>query len=772
MKVTQVLPHLLFNADAVIHVVGDMTPTSEERYTVSIDTLKQNCVLRQVGDVVQISEELTCHESSQLKRYDQVLAVNGHVVTGMEDLPEELRSGKPGSCSAICQAVWPSLSAFWQPTALLLRSPHGYRIRIPPAEQGHIYFNRFISMVKVALMEEASAQEVIYANDPQVKVEILRGGSRLRRATHEGMDALAVELQNFTHELEKKTFLPLPSEIARCHHIGMHQSAALPAPNTDYDLVSHLMQIFMEELAIGVSLPLWRAVRENRLEECRKLLQEQADPNLSDGKGVTGLHIAAEARSVEVVKLLLAKGALSTERDHRGRTAAHCIPLRTDHITTELIEIFLTNAASLPLRDKAGVSVFERFYLWSLSAVNGEPYEPLCSALRGLAGKYLAGKLPELWLLGSQALGSNCPKSLSVTSQQRRLNIAGKMRTVHVLIPSPSQIHREPLLYLGFCHLLPWSLQEPAMRLLAVEQGCEVFCVGCEAVIPDLLREEADEEHTGEAFYNDLFHVIDALPLTHQFHVIDSTFGLGLPLLWKLMDRLSGVLAINPSWIFSTSGPAAQQLDRAEQLTQVARQRDVRQMSHMLYDFSIAPSLAKAFFSEPGDAVGVAELMDNAMHQQYQSALANASSSFWKMGVMHSWTLRNLTQVLNALPPWHPPRPVYVVLACGSHAPLGAVQNAAYNLQELMTGSMQVYLPHCSWLWHIEGIKPVEEVNELLGFVREDGTATASLTSMLVRKRRDLEAGKVSPRKQKTVCFSADLESIEPSGKLNRVFSA
>ena len=35
-------------------------------------------------------------------------------------------------------------------------------------------------------------------------------------------------------------------EIARCHHIGMHQSAALPAPNTDYDLVSHLMQIFME----------------------------------------------------------------------------------------------------------------------------------------------------------------------------------------------------------------------------------------------------------------------------------------------------------------------------------------------------------------------------------------------------------------------------------------------------------------------------------------------------------------------------------------------
>ena len=41
----------------------------------------------------------------------------------------------------------------------------------------------------------------------------------------------------------------------------------------------------MKELAIAVSLPLWRAVREGNLEDCRKLLQDQADPNLADGKG-------------------------------------------------------------------------------------------------------------------------------------------------------------------------------------------------------------------------------------------------------------------------------------------------------------------------------------------------------------------------------------------------------------------------------------------------------------------------------------------------------
>lgn len=31
--------------------------------------------------------------------------------------------------------------------------------------------------------------------------------------------------------------------------------------------------------------------------------------------------------------------------------------------------------------------------------------------------------------------------------------------------------------------------------------------------------------------------------------LIDSTFGVGVPLLWKLQGRLKHVLIINPSWI-------------------------------------------------------------------------------------------------------------------------------------------------------------------------------------------------------------------------------
>ena len=41
----------------------------------------------------------------------------------------------------------------------MLRLPFGYRIEAEPTQQGRTYFDRFISIVKVALMEENAAHE-------------------------------------------------------------------------------------------------------------------------------------------------------------------------------------------------------------------------------------------------------------------------------------------------------------------------------------------------------------------------------------------------------------------------------------------------------------------------------------------------------------------------------------------------------------------------------------------------------------------------------------
>lgn len=75
---------------------------------------------------------------------------------------------------------------------------------------------------------------------------------------------------------------------------------------------------------------------------------------------------------------------------------------------------------------------------------------------------------------------------------------------------------------------------------------------------------------------------------------------------------------------------------------------DVTASALRLCDFSIAPSLAKAYFSDPSsDEMGVAELMDSAMHRQYEQALNSASEAFWKMGRLQpSWTARRVVSLM------------------------------------------------------------------------------------------------------------------------------
>eukprot|EP00438_Fugacium_kawagutii_P024580 Skav223360 [mRNA] locus=scaffold200:546756:551706:+ [translate_table: standard] len=138
-----------------------------------------------------------------------------------------------------------------------------------------------------------------------------------------------------------------------------------------------------QELNIGVSLSLWRALQEERLDDCRRLLQDKADPNIVDGKGKTCLHHAAQARSVEAAKLLLEFGASLSARDHRGCTPAHAIPLVADGVSETLLQEFARHDVNaLWETDKAGVSALERAYLWSSIAKEGEVNEPVHSMLK------------------------------------------------------------------------------------------------------------------------------------------------------------------------------------------------------------------------------------------------------------------------------------------------------------------------------------------------------------------------------------------------------
>ncbi|XP_036380870.1 ankyrin repeat domain-containing protein 46-like [Megalops cyprinoides] len=56
---------------------------------------------------------------------------------------------------------------------------------------------------------------------------------------------------------------------------------------------------------------------------CRRLLEAGCDPNMRDGRGRTGMHLAAARGSVAICRLLQKFGADLLATDHQGNTALH-----------------------------------------------------------------------------------------------------------------------------------------------------------------------------------------------------------------------------------------------------------------------------------------------------------------------------------------------------------------------------------------------------------------------------------------------------------------
>eukprot|EP00439_Symbiodinium_sp_Y106_P087003 s744_g38.t1 len=788
LEVMQALPQLMFKADAVIHVnssvtklvmgegekfsttLKDLTPhnvlRADEGEGVALtfalcQELQKNCRLRQVGNVVQVYEEFGLLDNSfngnnspysisspgvaelfperarQPRCFDQVYTISNRRVKSLDDLPDERSNSH---CSACWSRVFPVHMEQKDQVVEMLKQPFGYRIEVEPTHQGRTYFDRFISIVKVALMEENAAHEVIFANNADVKNDILKGGARLRKATQMGPDVLAAELKFFTEQLETTLSLKLlPVCVKGGRWKGEFFLLELPHDSVfdRQDLVSSLMQVFLEELNIGVSLSLWRALREERLADCRRLLQEKADPNIVDGKGKTCLHHASQARSTAAVQLLLEFGASTSARDHRGCTPAHIVPLFADDTTVELVEIFSKDPAAL----------FEA--------------DALRQARREIMDKNEAQfqALPVVEELGIQSLSSSYPEAFEtqVRVEARRLHFNGSLRTIFVI--HPNNVTHDPVLYLGFNWLLPWSLQEPAMRIMAHRLNRRIFCITAEAVSPELLQAGDDLDSTGHAFYTDLYTMIDTLPLPYKLILMDNTFGLGVPLLWKLQSRLKHILAVNTSWVFrlgfvhSTTHKVL--ANRATSLKTLAEQRDIKGMVKACGDFILAPSLLKA--QVPANAqwrmlgvlVGVLiirGLLGPRMSYGVLSVLAVKFVLLRMSSATVNWNFNQLTQRLSHMQPWRPEHSIDIVLAYGSHTPTLAVQDSTFNLQEMLPGSLTAVIAQSSWLWQLEGITAVQEVTRLMDLICRSGLGTESLNAMLV-SHGPLSPARTSPSK-------------------------
>ena len=97
--------------------------------------------------------------------------------------------------------------------------------------------------------------------------------------------------------------------------------------------------------------PLHYAAREGRVEVMKLLLERGAYPNAWDNGGMTPLHYAAERGDVEIVRLLLEKWAYPNARDQMGRTPLH-EATKNGHV--DVVRLLLEHGANPNAKDEDG----------------------------------------------------------------------------------------------------------------------------------------------------------------------------------------------------------------------------------------------------------------------------------------------------------------------------------------------------------------------------------------------------------------------------------
>eukprot|EP00931_Biecheleriopsis_adriatica_P102803 TRINITY_DN7772_c0_g1_i3.p1 TRINITY_DN7772_c0_g1~~TRINITY_DN7772_c0_g1_i3.p1 ORF type:complete len:891 (+),score=139.45 TRINITY_DN7772_c0_g1_i3:87-2759(+) len=735
------LPQLFLKSDAILHIQDSVArapvPGDGASYSIEAEELMR-CMLWEIDGMVQVGSagsRLEQREGQRVRIFDQVVAYGERRVKSIHDIP--VRS--MGTCCACgvsntgtrCVDQLTGMTGLKELQELmmgkssassrveLLRQKYGYKhdASVNAGDTGRIFFERFVSMVKIARGGTHGDDPFVYCNQKAIEQEIFEGSEKLKQAMLEGPSVLSAQLECFQKELEGKQFPP-EIRLEDAYQVKSLRHSSPDSNDSDATLcqfdskerITNLMAALLEESQIGPSLILWRSVVEGDLEACLSSLKKKGNPNLSDEFGRTCLYFAVQQRSVDLVKMLIKYKSSPRTRDINGAIALHWVPLLSDATTFELVEVLANADDSMwGVTNNAGVTAFERLYLWAIA--EGESLVAFKETLKLMSGNEVQefeSRVRPCSELGPRSVEDQWSRILDkeeVTVSERQINLNGKTRKVHIIKPRVSQKGSAVVLYFGFCRLLPWSLQKSALGIIAHRVQSEILCIGCEAVKPEVLGTDPEQ------FFKDLHQLVDILPLPDLFILMDSTFGLGLPMLLKLSKRLLGALILNASWCFQASfiGTTMYQKlqKRAAFLSDLSQRRDLDTLVPMLRDFCLAPIAASLRDKQFESA--------KEMFDVYKAALSTASTDFWRMSVEQPlWNAASLSSSVQERPDTEG-RVCNVILASGSHAPSAAIQDAASNLQRSTFPDARCrWLPSCMWFWQMEGSETVSEVALLL----------------------------------------------------------
>lgn len=122
---------------------------------------------------------------------------------------------------------------------------------------------------------------------------------------------------------------------------------------------------------IGRDEMCWKISHDEESQELLKEIEELPSVDFRDYEGVTYLHFAALNHKLEIIKLLLKKGADPNCKDYKGRFAIIWALGRKNEKNPEILKLFLKYGLNLDIKkENDGLTIRETILSFELPQLN------------------------------------------------------------------------------------------------------------------------------------------------------------------------------------------------------------------------------------------------------------------------------------------------------------------------------------------------------------------------------------------------------------------
>ena len=174
-------------SDAIIHIHVDGPPEDTEVHVVTQNL--SELTLKQFGSMIQVTglerADMENSSSASISLFDEVCEIDGQSIKDVRDVPLRVA------------------------TVRYLKRPFGRINPIPAEERGWIFLERFITMLKAAMISAEAFDDVIFTNSQETRQTLLDGALLLREAAlhiQDDADAIVRALATFKQELSTMRF--------------------------------------------------------------------------------------------------------------------------------------------------------------------------------------------------------------------------------------------------------------------------------------------------------------------------------------------------------------------------------------------------------------------------------------------------------------------------------------------------------------------------------------------------------------------------------------